>query len=561
MSQNSRPYQLNFPDMSRFMDDLNHVLQKGGGVRNFLQKGGSLDFFGIFKSIIGLLLIVLLCYIVFHILFGGYPRVLVNIFTFSFFHKESMDSFMKDNKLFLTSTQTLLYRTNGCDDPYSSIDNIYGTTLSNELYTEINVLDKLIKTSYSEFKYEDQFYEAMKDFYIYYDKVSVKQTIDIITMPEGDIKIQNKEFYEQMLGVFVNKGLYNTKGKGDDQQVIDIYNLDKKQGFAFYKRFAAVKLSMDKIGTITTKIVAEFKQYPYLAFLVLPENDQDHQAFAADYKPDIVKNGKIYDKNASELNNFSWFMIEYLQYKRNPDIFSEFKSQLDTISYNSKEKHTIKKYLNVQLDLKTQAESKIFNRILEKKEPKLIDPSRNNKEELYPQSQRCSPAFFEFVKKHPIFSHVMFSDDVPNDKQTFYTNLLKMYDQFATSCGTSNDYTHNLVKNALPMKKLINAIDMFDMYVNRYKPMITQTYQNQNYANKFFFKRLLEPYYQDFVINRMGTYFKKTFSSGNFKKSYNKFVLKWALLGQLIKNVMKSILNSFHTSTGVQEPAPTDTSG
>lgn len=81
-------------------------------------------------------------------------------------------------------------------------------------------------------------------------------------------------------------------------------------------------------------------------------------------------------------------------------------------------------------------------------------------------------------------------------------------------------------------------------------------YQDQNFANKYFFERLWVPYYHDFIVNRMGTQFQRTFNKTTWAKSYNKFLVKWQMLGKLLKNIMKSMWKSFFTGTGVSAPKP-----
>ena len=579
----SSTYQMDFPGMTRFMDDLKYVMQKGGIGRYLNQKNSGIkSIWDVFVIILQVLTVVLVCYIVFKILFGGYPRILVNLFTWSIYHKDSMDLFLKENKLFLNTYNNLLNRTNACDDAYNTFDSIYKTSLGNQLYTNLKTLQNSIQTGYGEYKYDDQFYEAMKDFYIYYDYANIgvdKDKISIITvldnkmtenlckdmtngMQPGDIKILNKDFYQQLLAVLINKGDYKPIKKSEEQQLIEIYDLDCKNNYKLYKRFVSIKQSMINIGIIIKQITTLISTTPYLAFLIIPDNTKDFQAFNKDFQTykDIINTQAIYDKNSKDLQEYSWYMIEYLQYKRNNESYNEIKKRLDQTQYNIKEVNTIKKYLNIKDQQKQLAESRIFNRKLEKKElGGITDVSRwtqtdINNEELYDETERCSSNFFEFVKKHPIFSHIMFSDDISNDKEQFYKNVMKLYDRFATSCDTSDDYVKNLSINALSIKQTINAMLLFDVYANLYQPMITKTYQDQNITVEMFFKRLVTPYFEDFIKNRMGTYSKRTFSKQNFKKSYNNFVKQWTKLGEMIKGIMRSITESFKASTGVEEP-------
>lgn len=589
----SQPYQFNFPDMARFFDDLKHVLQTGGAHRLLQYGGEGTSLMEKVKNVFVLIFIILLIYMLYIILFGGYPRPIVNLLTLSFYHKESMDYFLRENNVLHSAFQTIQFNTNGCDDPIKNFDFVFKTNLATQLLQQTHQLDELIKTSYSELKYEEQFYQAMTDYYLYYNKVDVAETIDVITVRKSvveniikalkaekgeistivpsevknpkddvtDMTIKNRKFYEQMLGYFINKGIIRFKGKSDDEQLMEAYLRDQEVNFKFYNRFIGIKGVIDGIGATTQQMTALIRQSPYLAFLILPENSQDIQAFAQDYQKNTqaIDNGTIYQNVvADDLNDFSWYTIEYLQYKRDPIIFNKFEADLSQIRYNQREVNTIKKYLNVPIELKQKAELKIFNRVLEKKIPKLIDPSRNNSEDMYSVEERCSPDFFDFIKKHPIFIHVWFADDIA-DKSSFYRSVMDMYNRLCTSCGSSNDYLTNLKVNSIGFKKYVNAINSFDLFLNMYKPKIVQTYQDQNYANKFFFTRLMKPYYEDFVLNRMQTHYKRTFNKKKWNKSYNKFRIYWAKLGQLLKNGIQSIFRSFKTSTNVSEPeAPSE---
>jgi hypothetical protein len=319
---------------------------------------------------------------------------------------------------------------------------------------------------------------------------------------------------------------------------------------------------MDSIANYTAKFMNLLKDHPLASYLIIPENDLDIQAFDTDYQryKEKIDNGSIYDEQFENLNDFSWFYIEYIQYTKNRNIYHKFFNQIHKVKYNKREYYTIVKYLNSPINKKKEAEAKVFHRDIRKKTPKDYDLSRSDllkRESKYPESKQTSTEFFDFVKKHPFFSHIYFSK--MRNKAAFYKQVMEMYDRLATDCHTASDVIYmakNLRANALPLKKTMNSIMVFDLYVNKYKKRIMHAYQDQFYDNNFFFQRLWKPYYHDFIVNRMGTEMSKVLSARNWNKSYKRFLVQWSKLGDFLRNMMKSILKSFKVTTGVREPQP-----
>jgi hypothetical protein len=321
---------------------------------------------------------------------------------------------------------------------------------------------------------------------------------------------------------------------------------------------------MEEIASIIRQMSTLVYNKPYLVYLISPDSTTniDKTAFTRDYSQynTQIVDGSIYSfPDWKKLNKYSWFIIEYYQYRKNQDIYKIFENQLNNIQWNKAEINTIRKYLNISSDVvRKQSQISIFNRKLVKKEPALIDPSRNAEEERYNDNEICKVEFFDFIEKHPIFAHMYFSDSIPGDKNEFYKNVMNMYQRFYTNCDPNNidpqNMLNNLTINGDSIRKFANSINVFDLYLNEYKDKIKKIYEDQNYADKFFFTRLFEPYYQDFVVNRMGTHFNRTFSSKAWDASYKKFLVQWVKLGGLIKNMMKAIFSSFNTSANVQTP-------
>lgn len=575
------PYQFNFPDMIRFFDDLKYVLQSGG-VSKLFQKGGEFpNLFDIVMMIIKLIVALTILYLVYIIIFGGYPRFIVSIFTGSLYHKELIDPFIKENGLVKSTIDILLENSNAV----STFDKVYSTDLATKLKNELLDLDKNITNRYNKFKPTERYYEALKDYYLFFDTVKLEaipnssnsykiiSPTTVITTPTTTTKVSNQDFYVQQLGYLTNQGLYDAKGKGNDEQLLDMYNIDKKQNFQSFSTVASIKISFLKISDMIRQMVDIIKSKPYLSFIIIPENDKDKDAFNKDYGTykNAILDGTVYNSpNVSNMNRYTWYLIEYFQYKRDKDIYNKFKSILEnkngSIKWNQEEIHTIRKYINTSSsELRKKMQGSIFGRKLVKLQPKLIDPSRDVREESYPDNQRCNAAFFTFIEQHPIFCNIYFSDKIPNpdNKNVFYQNVMKAYDWLYMDCRDSTNISvesikdsmlDNIKKNGNLFVKFVNSVNIFNLYMNEYKSKIVKTYKDHYYNANEFFNRLFTPYFEDFVNNRMKVYIMKTFSAGSWNASYNKFLVQWAKLGQLLKTLMGSIAGSFHQETNVQEP-------
>lgn len=587
---------MNFPDMARFFDDLSHVLQTGGMRSIIYQSGGGVV--DVLKSILSLILISIALYIGYHMIFGGYPRFLINILTLNFYRKDNIEGFLRENALFISSFQTLQFAASGCENPFAAFDEIYGGDSGSRLNHTINNMQSVISALYPNLKPDDQFYEALINYYLYYDKAGkdVCETVDILKQDGeavNDKIIRNKEFYQQMLGYRISKNMYDSKNKSDDVKLIEMHDLDKGQ--QLFNSYVTLKNSIDEVAAIIRQMTDRLRDNPYSSFVLLPENKLDHQAFAADYQKyfEDIQSGEIYNASVDTINDYSWVLIEYIQWRNNNGVFGKFSSEFSGLRFNGKERATIKKYLNVPLEQKRLAESRIFHRDLQRKKPKQIDPDRSafkEKERKYPEHERTTNDFLDFINKHPIFAHVIFNDKIA-DKAGFYNNVMRMYNRFCTSCNSSNDFTNNLINNGYQFKRMTNCAFILDLYVGlddfdklqiekkcekdknkvkqlnqdirdakkrriRYKFELMRNYQDQNYDNAKFFEKLWRPYYVDYIINRIGSEFKRTFSKRTWMDSYVKFLVKWQLLGKMIKDVMKLLWNAFKRGTNVSPPKP-----
>lgn len=506
-------YKFNFQDLSRFVNDLRYIFRTGG---NVFQAGGELDIPSILKNILSVIILFIVIYAIYYVLFKGYPRILTNVLTFSFFHKEDMDVFLQNDNILFNAIEKLSDKKG-----YALFDDIYKTSAGSQLYSSMVSLKKAIMTSYSDMKSNKQLLESLKEYFLFKNKIP-GSSVEITTEKEKVI-IKNHVFYKQLLALYINLGKYKPEKNGYDQQIIDIYRIDEKQGFKIYNRVIACKDKFDAVSSILTAILPLLIT-PYLAYIVLPDNSADYAAIAVDFEKQgpIVSTPEIYKKPLSQINPFSWFVIEMIQFKTKNNIYSIFSKELSSISLKENANASIVKYLNLPPTKRKLAERRVLK-------------------------DNLPPEFYNFVNKRPIFSHVFYSKEI-KDKEGFYNNVMQIYLKFYKESNNKFDskkYLADLFLNVKHTKILVAYIHCMNLYINVYNNDIVRNYHNQNYHNNEFFNKFFDPFYEDFVKNRMLTKIKETFSSKTWSKSYKDFKIFWEGIGKMLEKLIKDLPNKF----------------
>ena len=511
-SQSGGEYKFNFQDLTRLVNDVRYLFKTGG---NVFQAGGTIDLLGIRNNLTTIILLGVLIYVIYYLLFKGYPRMITNVATFSFFHKENMDSFLKRDDLLIKTFKALSTKAG-----YDLFDFLYKTSAGSNLYNAMVSLKKAIVKNYEGLKPEAQFYESIREYFLFQNRYQ-NTALDIQT-PKEKLLVKNKEFYEQLLGYYLTAGLYNAKGKGDDQQLIDVYRMDEKNGFKVYNRAYACKGAFDNVSKAVSDVIPLLLT-PYLAYIVLPENKNDFTAVSVDLEKlgPLVSKPEVYKKPIDQVNPFSWYVIEALQYRSNPALYNRFASEIGSIPFDSSKRTAIVKYLNLSPQKRKLAETRVFKKSL-------------------------PVEFYRFVNKRPIFSHVYFSNEV-GDKAGLYSRVMQAQLRFYKE--TNGKFNHAAYLNGLSTvkdtKMLVAYMHCMNLYINVYREKIINTYQDQNYANKFFFSKLFNPYMDDFVKNRMLRKIKETFSFKSWKECYEQFRGLWIKLGKILKDLVNDLPDKF----------------
>jgi hypothetical protein len=529
------------------MDDFLYLLQKGGRDKKILgAKGNEGTAQKIIKWVVIILkfvLIIVVIYTIYIILFKGYPRIFINLFLFKFSNKEKLDNFIKENNLLITHMKFLSAKHPTCLPPYAMYQMIYGPT---NLSAKVNEFEQLKDKYYAKHKYDDKYNNAFKEFFLFYNKVNKKNSEDI-WFKTNKIKVHYADFYESLLTYRIFLGeitVNNTERggkKGDDELLYQLYKGEKDKGFQTHKGILAIHNNLISMGKELEAMNKQLSKKPVIPHVVIPESKKQ----AINVVKDITKNAKmleagtLYNLPYSDMTDHGWIIAEYLTNLSQGSQYSSFAS--DMPAYTNQEQNKLIYYINLPRDQKAVAEKRVM---------------AANKE------------FFEYIKKRPIFTHIYFSKAVSN-KAELYDQVMEAYKLLAecTTGGARATFdansmktrVANLQKNAYVLKRFITTVSFLHLFINVYQHNMTLMYEKQIMSDKRFFRELWLPFVDDIVKNRIGNYFKRTFSSQGMGGSYKKFNIWYKQLGKDLNRMIKATFKAFFTSTPVEKPKETET--
>ena len=166
---------LNQSELLKLVEDLKYVVQSGGGG----QSGGGtpqsiLAFMQIFRMIFVVVLYIIVAYIIYVLIFKGYPRLAYDLGTFSVFKQQNLNRMFEEHYFLLNHFKFFTKRVNEYSGAqpmilYNAIINKGSDRTS--LSTFIQDLDTFIVDKYSEFKFDKRYVRAFSDHYLFYNKI------------------------------------------------------------------------------------------------------------------------------------------------------------------------------------------------------------------------------------------------------------------------------------------------------------------------------------------------------------------------------------------------------
>lgn len=498
---------------------------------------------------------------------------------------------------------------------YMYHDRVYG--LLNQKTLKFNpkgIIDKVIADKYDVIEYDNKdvlvdkdTYDVLLPFLNAYKKRYVRSMRDKVYTMEyrnGKLRYQDsnkrlsepfRRYFETCLNFDLKDGLIDRKNqdrpgnKSHDQLLTEYIYKQEKEGYTKLIQHIKLYNLFKQIGLTFNEVANQINQKPIHAFMLLPLNDKQIQLVAKEYSAnsELIKSGAVYEKHSSELNEFTWYMIEATSNRSfgsiNPDVL------------NDVDKSKAVYYVNLSYEKKSEAEQRLFGKVYESKGmyiPETIGYSVSKLEKLkndtgielsvtkkkfkatankdkglkkevedliekisnidkeITEAKKNTTGSFEFIKKNPLYCHVYYSNI--EKKGELYDLVMRAYNVLGeATCNTSKGISgtlQNIKTNGENYKRFVVSVNYLNLFVNSYVKEMTQLYEKQNLSEAQFFEELWTPYFDDILHYRIKPYYDRIFNKKYMENVIKpKFIIPWKAFGNLIRKTIKKSFKMMFT--------------
>lgn len=263
MANNSN-FKYDFKDLAKYMEDVSLLRQYGGNdvpeaimkVEQAVPKWKSVLQFILYLFLWAFTVYAL--YLVYYILFKGYPKWIVNLFTGSMSKKADMDKLLKENNVLLGNFNYLLDKDTSYRSLWSVFNAVYGD--NNGLSDKLVQLDQFIIENY-DYPYDEKYMMAFREYFLFFFKIITDRVDNKCSNEEvklkatiastRDDKSRKKKKNDS------NSDLVNTTNANFDlYKVVDVRD-DKEQNVKMcihhYQFYEALVPYLMSIGKLTAK--------------------------------------------------------------------------------------------------------------------------------------------------------------------------------------------------------------------------------------------------------------------------------------------------------------------
>ena len=525
-------------------------------------------YFWIFIQIIIILIIIYIGYL---IIFGAYPRVLINLMCFSFFNQEPYDVFIKNNILWNSiqilnsaNSQSAEIICNHTISGYITGDFInVKLPPSISIYSSASNLTNQVNTVYASKASLASFY-AINEYFTFHDLIKESDP-HVITYVPG-LTIDPFAFYSYLQGYKQRyEGVTLTPAqKKMSPEVLVVQNYANDSN-VYYNRILGMWPAFSNLASETSNIGVHSE---YSAYLIAPPGDTSgivkdfpsNWANISTIQDSVIKGSKVSILNSS----YSWLLTEICTQNNNYNNLSNMMTPF----INPQEYNTLVAYVNASSNMKPKIQKTLFGRNFQQMSISYDSVGSlhamgafGTGPNLYPVSTPItSQTFIAYTQVYPLFTFVYFNPEITSPA-SFYNNMIDLYTRCAgggpinlSSQDNLNYVLNSLTQNITNIKDYLNASQIVSLYLNVYQPHITEDCSADFVDTSHFFKALFDPYKTDIINNRIKVYMHKTFNRDTWQNSYTQFLVKWEMVGQLIKNAINTIVAQFHTSANVTHP-------
>ena len=498
--------------------------------------------------ILKLAVIIVLIRLLYIWIFKGYSRITYDISTFSLFKQQNIDAILNENKNVINSIKKI---TENFPNLQLLCKIAKCKKLSQLIYDSTNSLIAS-SNSYNGFTGETRlsetnFMRALKDNYLLYIYINDAESKMIQLVGKGDGKgdkrtnVPYHKFYEKLVEYKISIGELKSKSvagvtKDADTQLGIILQEDLSKKYLL--NLQNFKSFFTDVGDNVQYVLNSLKAYPVFQHVITPD-DTALELIIKDFsnKKEQIENGTIFTPSVLQKTASDMFWT-YLEYdKKTPYGTLE---QLLPIPINQNHSDIIY-YINLPRIKKYIAERRIMN---------------------YKENVQ----YFEFIKKHPIFTHIYYSALIhPSEKSNMYNAVMDCFnilEKYNLTDSSLRGRLVNLVKNGNATKEMILSLFHIHLFFNLYKDDLIKIINEQIISTEQWFKKMMDPFWESLVVHKIGGYFWRTFHTGSYDigitASYNKFGIFYKSIGSILKEAIKKTFKAFFTKRPVEEPiAPT----
>jgi hypothetical protein len=467
-------FKYDFKDMAKYMEDMAILRQYGGSdipettvkMTQAVPK---------WKSILHGILYVFLwaftlyaLYIVYYIIFKGYPKWIINLFTGSMSNKADMDKLLKENNVLFGNFNYLLDKDKSYRSIYSVFKEVYGD--ANELGAAVNALDVFINENF-DYPYEEKYMMAFREYFLFFFKIITDRIDNKCNNEEALYKpnvtsTRNDKSREQSKNDSNSNFVETSNDNFDLYKIIDVRN-DQEQNVKacihHYQFYEALKDYLVAIGKLNKKHKTRNgdKNDEELIYQVFMEDMAREPGGTAD--PSLASNGRYYTKikNLKELvirvsksaaslnsvvNNVNNNVLPYLVL---PSSANDIKNTITDYSNNIgrigqiydpsvkfTEMNEFSWYIFEALTFSKNnssydAFSGYVKNIVASPEMRAYLNLSSDKRSFANQrlKMELSEQISEITKKCPVFSHIYFSEIPGMDKRGLYVKVMSTYNK------------------------------------------------------------------------------------------------------------------------------------
>lgn len=568
-------FKYDFQNMRKFIEDVSFIIQSGGASQ-VVSSAGQGDISkkilnGIKLFFITIVILVVL-YVVVKVILGGYPRLLYNVLTMSFYHKENVEDILSNNDVLYSNLDLLGNYVDKfkCNGPYEILDYLYKTQSASSIGSVAKKSQQQIEAYYSDliygktvikYRYREKYQNAFREYYLFFKVLDTdqKDEKEYYLDPKGDGKYikfiqQHNTFYKHLIPYLIKRSVIsakNPKKGGDYSQNELMYDMHQNEVIlerlgqpTMYQRRYDIHKNLKSLAQNLVTVVRKLKEYPYHNYFLLPNNDLNEIGVATDFAiiEKQILDWNIYERRAfTEINEYTWYIIEVFFFVRN---IKRGSSAWKTVTQylGNKEgynKNLIVAYLNLPQEKKSRAQTRLFS--------------------------TSDKPLLDSLQKFPLASKIYYSD-MPNfKKEEMYIGVMKLYlKMMSPACNPVAFDPKNvaaLVKNlsyyTKPYKELLSSLVVVDLYLNQYRDQLMKMLSTRYLSTENFYRELWTPYFDDYFHNRIVTYWKRIANMKYFKgELYLSFKTKWKLIDNKLMEMNKNVWKAFKQEDTTKQPDP-----